>query len=675
MLFWGAFLALALGTVAMALYVLREEKQLSYDNYRRGFERTVGQIAARLRHPTGQLALINPPGAPISAAGPGEAHLHPLMLPFSAIDFDDPNKVQQAIEMSGCQVRYKDGSSLCVAIGSNPWAGGFIYLAGSFDSADLVAHPRTELTVDGAHRARVSVSLRGEHYAWIAPFETTGADNPRGGLRGRLTGYADTGEAEVAHKALREFRGWIWQSPLCTEVPRQPEDCVKRSLFSIRLPIPVLAEALFEKRKPDWPPADLSQIAVRVEMLPPGDGPALLDSERGDATPPFSLQDLAPLLLPGETLSVRKEGEAGAPVVTIRGVNETEVAAPWLTSVVRRLVVEGNTAPIVAQEVVATPMGNYALTLTGDARSVNKTLASVATRVSWFVGAMLLAITLAWLVIEAGIIRRIAILTKRATRVSRTMKSTQDLARFDIADQKGSDELGILARCLAELLQRVQEDVAREKIRAEQEKDMWHAVGHEIMSPLQSLKALHPEEGDASHRYIQRMQQAIRVLYGTASPSEAFELTTLQVETLDIAAFLQDVARNAPCEGITDVVFEGAVAPLMVKAEAYALEDVVTHILRNADRYRTPGSAIRLRLQATPTSAVVEIFNQGCRIPDALIDKVFEYGVSDPEAEGTHGNRGQGLFVAKTYMAKMGGTVAVFNRDDGVAFELSLIRA
>jgi hypothetical protein len=61
----------------------------------------------------------------------------------------------------------------------------------------------------------------------------------------------------------------------------------------------------------------------------------------------------------------------------------------------------------------------------------------------------------------------------------------------------------------------------RERIRAEQEKELWHAVGHEIKSPLQSLLAIHGNPEDPSHRYISRMQQAVRVLYSSASPSEA----------------------------------------------------------------------------------------------------------------------------------------------------------
>ena len=47
---------------------------------------------ARLRHPSGQLALLN-----TSHLGQGVTPLAPLLLPYAAIDFDDPQKSQQAV--------------------------------------------------------------------------------------------------------------------------------------------------------------------------------------------------------------------------------------------------------------------------------------------------------------------------------------------------------------------------------------------------------------------------------------------------------------------------------------------------------------------------------------------------------------------------------------------------
>jgi two-component system OmpR family sensor kinase len=251
------------------------------------------------------------------------------------------------------------------------------------------------------------------------------------------------------------------------------------------------------------------------------------------------------------------------------------------------------------------------------------------------------------------------------------------LIQLDIQDLRGSDELGLLAGVLADLMQRINEDVKREQIRAEQEKDMWHAVGHEIMSPLQSLMALHADEADPSQRYIVRMQQAVRVLYGSASPSEAIQSATLQVSTLDVQDFLSHVADNAAHAGIADVQFTGVDGPLIVKADEYSLEDVITHVLSNANRYRSAGSSIHISLQRTDGAAEVRIVNQGRAIDDAMLGKIFEYGVSDASdgADSTRGNRGQGLFVARTYMAKMGGTIEARNVAGGVEFLLTLALA
>ena len=89
-------------------------------------------------------------------------------------------------------------------------------------------------------------------------------------------------------------------------------------------------------------------------------------------------------------------------------------------------------------------------------------------------------------------------------------------------------------------------------------------------------------------------------------------------------------------------------------------------------------------LQALPPMSLLEV----PPVAADLIDRIFDYGVSSAGADGlpasvdadagTGGNgglhRGQGLFVVRTYMAKMGGTVAVANRDGGVAFTLMLQR-
>lgn len=671
MLLRTAFLLLALTVLAMTVTVLQEEKQRSYDNYRHSLEKTRAQIVTRLLHPAGQLALLNPGWRPAAAA-----QGRPVVLPYSALDFDDQNKVRTAIELSGCLVHYPDRASLCVALGNNPWAGGFVYLAGSFAAPPLLAHRIGDEMLDGAHRLRVGIALRGREERWLAPFEPLppSANGRNEGLRGRFTGYVELpGRDYTGARPVREFRGWVWQSPECVEPQADdPENCPRQAFFSLRLPVETLREALFQREKPVWPPADLDQFRVHLQVLPPGNGAPLFDNQRDDGLAPFALDQLASLLLPGESLRLIRRNE-GREIIRLAGADDApEPASPLLARLIRKLPVEQIDTPEVSlSEEINTAQGPYVLELRGDARSVTRTLSVVATRLSWFVGAMLGAIALAWLVLEVGLIRRIARLTRRTRGLAQSVQGDGGLERYQLADLRGSDELGLLASALNELLRRVREDAGREKIRAEQEKDLWHAVGHEIMSPLQSLLALHGSESDPSHRYISRMQQAVRVLYGSASPSEAFERSQFELAAVDLAAFVKTVAENVGIEG---VIARGCEQPVLVRADEYPLEDVFAHLLKNAERYRHPGTPITLSLTHDEHSATVTLHNQGPQIPAALLEKIFEYGVSDQPESAAAGNRGQGLFVAKTYMAKMGGTITARNEVDGVVFLLGLGR-
>jgi signal transduction histidine kinase len=694
--FRGAFLLLVVATLGLALSVLQDEKERGRRVYAEALKKTEAQIAARLRHPTGQLALLNP----VAADGRAQP-VHPLVLPFAALDFDDRNKARQAVEMAGCGLQYPGGATLCAAVGANPYAGGFVYLVANLAAGELVAHESGDLELADVHRAVVDVDYRGTQSRWIAPYERS-----RDG-RGRLTGYAGDAPLAKGVRPVRDFRGWLWQEGRCIDPSSksagEPAECARRTFVSIRLPLAVLQEEL-GARSPQWPPPDLNRMTVRLRLLAPGGAEPVFDSDAPGAAMPFSLTELRDLLRPGERLSVRRAG-ADSPLFALEGPDAgDEHVARWVDRLIRNLPAQGFDSPPREHAQVDTSLGRFELQISGDLRSVNRTLSAVTTRVAWTVGAMLLAIGAVWVALELLVIRRVALLTARAAAVSTGVRSGQDgaeLSGLDLPDLGGRDELGVLAQGLNDLLQRVKDDVRREQIRAAQERDMWHAVGHEIMAPLQSLMALHAGNGDPSARYIARMQQAVRLLYGQASPSEAFEATRLALQPTDLDAFLGHVAANAQYIGIDAVDYSPLGQPLTVRADEHSLEDVVTHVLRNAQRHRTPGTPIRLRAEADAQTARVTVHNVGAPIAEALLERIFEYGVSEaafapvgataakpdearsataaglPAVAPTGakaGQRGQGLFVARTYMAKMGGTIAARNCADGVELILTLPR-
>jgi len=806
LLFRGAFVLLLAATLALALDVLHDEKQRSHRAYAVGLRKSEAQIAARLRHPTGQLMLLNAAAADLPATP-----LVPLVLPFGAIDFDDRAKAQQAVELAGCGIVYGDGASLCAGIGSNPFAGAFVYVVGQIPTPALVPHRAGQLDFSQSHRAWVEVRLAGgESWRWIAPYQAQGeaptAATPTtlAAQRGRLIAFDADAEVSGESRPLRDLRGWMWQEGGCLDgralpagvpgaasapetappaalaagasastgsaatgpgpwmvasgasaaastaagadapaaaasaapVSGTPEtaanpaaaaDCPRRTYVSLRLPVQPWREALDAQGAAAWPPTQLAGTQVRLQLLGPGEGNVLFDSDNpgrsgtAAASAPFALAEFRRLLLPGETLRVHREGSdvviLEARGADLEGADADELPLPWIDALIRWLPVPGYDAPIEQRATIATRLGNYRLTLLGDLRSVNRQLAAVATRLGGYVGAMLGVVMVVWLLLEVVVIRRIALLTRRAAAVSDGMRAATMSAAtgsgpqrldltLDVGDLIGRDELGVLAQGLRDLLSRVNADVERERIRTRQERDQWHAVGHEIVSPLQSLMALHGDAADPAARYLHRMQQAVRVLYGQASPSEAFESTQLTLAPLDLDAFAAMVASNALHIGIADVVYRGPGAPSWVAADEHSLEDVLTHVLRNADRHRVPGTPIELELAGepvpagTPGSAAgttaewqLSVHNRGPGIDRSMLESIFEYGVSgaarvagapaspsaaDPAAaptdEAATTQRGQGLFVARTYMAKMGGTIVARNERGGVRFILSLPR-
>ena len=174
------------------------------------------------------------------------------------------------------------------------------------------------------------------------------------------------------------------------------------------------------------------------------------------------------------------------------------------------------------------------------------------------------------------------------------------------------------------------------------------------------------------------MIRALDYLYGSSSAEAAFTHATLQLERGDVSSFLREIAQNAPRAGIQDVQFEGPDDAIFAVFDSAALEDTIAHILNNADRYRQSGTPITIALSrqsshphATPRldRICIEIVNFGSQIDPSMLERIFEYGVSDGTDKTSEG---QGLFAAQNYARKMGGTIRARNLPTGVAIEIEL---
>ena len=186
------FVALTLATLALAVALLNEERQRNAQRYEQTFAKSLAEVVAQLRHPSGQLALLNPEPPQVDAGW-----VAPLVLPFGAIDFDDATKAQRAIEMAGCGLQYPGGASLCAAVGSNAYAGGFVYLVASLDAPPLVSRERGALDIADVHRVRIALTRNGAEQHWLAPVEMLDAQ------RGQLPGFTVEGAGKDVQEVGR----------------------------------------------------------------------------------------------------------------------------------------------------------------------------------------------------------------------------------------------------------------------------------------------------------------------------------------------------------------------------------------------------------------------------------------------------------------------------------------
>lgn len=196
-------------------------------------------------------------------------------------------------------------------------------------------------------------------------------------------------------------------------------------------------------------------------------------------------------------------------------------------------------------------------------------------------------------------------------------------------------------------------------------------IGHEIRSPLQALMGLIPE-GNAGRRYIDRMYRAVMHLFGATGSEPSFDGVPITLESMDIAELLKTVAEHSSRIGVDNVEYDGPASDILCEIDSDALEDSLEHILKNANRHRFPGTAIRISLDQTqPDFARISIENYGDRIPEYMLEEIFELYVSNHNGD-ERDSQGIGLFAARNYILRMNGNIAARNTETGVSFDIVL---
>lgn len=163
---------------------------------------------------------------------------------------------------------------------------------------------------------------------------------------------------------------------------------------------------------------------------------------------------------------------------------------------------------------------------------------------------------------------------------------------------------------------------------------------------------------------LARLSQGVESILRLAVGSETFH-----VQEVDLADLVHDAAAVCVAESGDDrVVIEGA-DRLPVEVDPLHLRSAIENLIRNALRYSSPGTKVRVLVERRGADACVEVENEGPGIPSTDRDGMFE-----PLARGAEGGgTGLGLFVVRRIVDGHGGTVRCHEPDEGrVSFELTL---
>ncbi len=271
--------------------------------------------------------------------------------------------------------------------------------------------------------------------------------------------------------------------------------------------------------------------------------------------------------------------------------------------------------------------------------------------------------------------------------IGRLRQATRQFAAGDLATRvagqvKGKNELAGLARDFDEMAGQIESLVASQQ-------RLLRDISHELRSPLARLGvalelARQERDPDTQQKSLERIEleaERMNELIGQLLSLTRLETGKgeLQQSEFDLYELLAKLVQDADFEAKnhhSTVVLSGSGPQLLTGAEellARALENVI----RNAVKYTTEGTQVRVELLGEPTQLLIRISDQGPGVPDNVLEKLFTpfYRVAD-DRDRRSGGSGIGLAIAERAVKLHGGTIRASNRPaGGLQVEISLPRS
>jgi len=293
------------------------------------------------------------------------------------------------------------------------------------------------------------------------------------------------------------------------------------------------------------------------------------------------------------------------------------------------------------------------------------------------VEATLRSLGLALAALSAGIWIAAAVVGRRLclhalAPVSRMARAATDMTAADLGQRLPApgthDELDDLGRAFNDLLERLHEAFLCLHHAYDRQRRFAGDASHQLRTPLAALlgqvqvSLRRDRSGEEYRRVLERvraegarLREIVESLLLLAQPDGM----PREAERIELSGWLREhLGRWSAHPRAADLEAEPTSGPLLVRAHAPLLAQVVDNLLENAFKYSQPGTPVVVRAWHEGSFAVLEVEDRGCGLTRGDIVHVFEPFFRSEQAllDGQPGV-GLGLAVAQRIAATFDGTI------------------
>lgn len=213
-------------------------------------------------------------------------------------------------------------------------------------------------------------------------------------------------------------------------------------------------------------------------------------------------------------------------------------------------------------------------------------------------------------------------------------------------------------------------------------------ITHELRTPLTSIlgaaKTMRSRAGDLEEgqrlellEVIDRQgERLLRLIEDVLSASriETTGVARLRRRKLELVSLAEAVVKGERSAGVSSPIHLAAPRTLGVFGDPLAIEQILTNLIDNADKYSAPGEPITVRLSERAAEVLIEVEDRGIGIPADVVPAIFDrFRQADQSTTRPIGGIGLGLYIVKNLVGGMGGQVSVVSEEGrGSTFTVSL---